>query len=111
MPIANITNFKVVSPTSSSVTFTWADNVLGNTTYSVQASDKQDFVFPTNFATGQTLGTSIDFGGTSSNTYFSVGSGVTCYVRIQANTTGTIDVPGRIESWSYPTEPIESYSY
>lgn len=110
--MANVTNFKAVDPKQDSVTFLWADNgALSGTTYYVQASDKQDFILPDNFATGYTTGSSIDFGGVSSNKYFTVGSGVTCYARIQAYTEGSLDVPGRIEAWEYPKEPIVTYSW
>jgi hypothetical protein len=108
--LANITEFRHTDSRPGSVTVAWADAGAPTTTvYYVQASDQSDFLFPDNFATGFTTDRSITFGGSSPNNYFEVAQGTTCYARIQAFNEAAFDVPGRIESWQYPNEPILSY--
>ena len=110
--ITDITGFKAINPAQTSVGFSWSDGAKStNTIYYVQVANKMDFVFPDKFASGLSKTTSIDFGGASTNPYFTAGAGETCYARIQGYNEGTFDVPGRFEAWQYPTEPTTSYSF
>ena len=110
--ITNITGFKALNPTASSVSFTWSDDAESAATiYYVQATNKLDFVFPDKFASGLSKSTAIDFGGTSANPYFTAGAGESCYARIQGVNEGSFTVPGRIEAWQYPSEPTTSYAF
>lgn len=107
--LSDITNFRTTSVSSTQVSFAWDDaGDVGNTAYSVQASDQADFLFPDNFASGMVEGTtSITFGGSSEWPYFDAPPPL--YARIQSDTAGTLSSDGRFTAADWPIEPILQY--
>jgi hypothetical protein len=107
--LSDVTDFAATVSTPSQAAFAWNDGGdVANTTYYVQATDKQDFVFPDHFCSGLVVGlTTIGFGGTSEAPYFTADPPF--YARIQTDTAGSLSSDGRLDAWAWPVEPILQY--